>query len=389
LQVRQAAIAYMDDTTWIARSKEDMENILSEANKFYTANDSQINGKKSVLITINNPKEEPGKINVGTTQEIVTELDRKEHTHFLGIWLGSKDHSKETIRLVQDEIKAISSALRSKKVTDKHMEYILNKVLIPRIEYRTQHCSLGWLKCNELSSQIRSLFRRKINIVGTIPNSVIHHKAIYKIKSIWENQRENHITNMIGRLNNTGPAGLSTIIRLKQAQILNWEPKNILTEIIPKGFRSKGNLSIKIIKTANNIGITVQSSKWNKVFEWKGGSISIKTILNDTGNYSKAITSLKNNNIMFLDQIIDKELKVILHWRIIQTIYNRGKGPIPKWYKLSKDHVAEEKGSLKTNWQNWTWTDQHRKFFSLLQENDNRKTNWITWKAGKQADTIM
>jgi hypothetical protein len=81
------------------------------------------------------------------------------------------------------------------------------------------------------------------------------------------------------------------------------------------------------------MGITIQSAKWNKLFNWKGGSLSIKTIMNDTGSHYKATPSLKNNNIMFVDQIIDKELKVILDWRIIQTINNREKGPIPKWYK--------------------------------------------------------
>jgi ribonuclease HI len=388
LQVRQAAIAYMDDTTWIARSKKDMESILIEAKKFYTANDSQINGEKSVLITINNPEKGPGRVQVGTTHNTVTELGKNEHTRFLGIWLGSKDHSIEAIRLVQEEIKAISSSIKFKKVTDKHMEYIINKVLIPRIEYRTQHCSLGWLKCNELSAQIRNLFRKKINIIGTIPNSVIHHKAIYNLKNIWENQRESQISNLIGRLNNTGPAGISTIIRLKQAQLINWEPKNILSESIPKGFHSKGNLSIKIIKTANNMGITIQSAKWNKLFNWKGGSLSIKTIMNDTGSYYKATPSLKNNNIMFVDQIIDKELKVILDWRIIQTINNREKGPIPKWYKWLKSRIAEEKGILKTNWTNWQWTDQHREFFSPHQERDDRKINWIAWR-DKKSDTII
>ena len=51
LRLRTAAVAYMDDTTWIARSKENMQKILEEAKIFYKANDSQFNGSKSVLIT--------------------------------------------------------------------------------------------------------------------------------------------------------------------------------------------------------------------------------------------------------------------------------------------------------------------------------------------------
>ena len=46
--------------------KQDMEAILEDAREFYKANDSQINGPKSVLITINNSSTDPGKVHVRT-----------------------------------------------------------------------------------------------------------------------------------------------------------------------------------------------------------------------------------------------------------------------------------------------------------------------------------
>ena len=75
ITVRQASIAYMDDTTWIAKSKQDMDNILEDAKTFYKANDSQINGEKSILITINNPNTKPAIVQVGPNKERVVELD--------------------------------------------------------------------------------------------------------------------------------------------------------------------------------------------------------------------------------------------------------------------------------------------------------------------------
>ena len=100
----------------------------------------------------------------------------------------------------------------------------------------------------------------------TIPNSVVHHKKIYNIKSIWEIQLENQITNIINRLNNSGPVGLSTVIRLKQAQIKYWEPSNILCDQVPFTIKSKGNFSIQTLKIANKLGITILSSKWANFF---------------------------------------------------------------------------------------------------------------------------
>ena len=157
LLIRQAAIAYMDDTTWIARSKRDMDLILEEARVFYKANDSQINGEKSVLITINNSSSNPAEVTVGPKREIVTELDHSLHTKFLGVWIGRGRQSRDSAKRAANEIAAIYKVLYSKWMTEKQVEYITNRVLIPRIEYRIQHSKLLWNTCNNLTKKIRKL----------------------------------------------------------------------------------------------------------------------------------------------------------------------------------------------------------------------------------------
>ena len=44
--VRQAAVAFADDTTWVAESKEQMNSILRIAQRFFAFNDIQINERK-------------------------------------------------------------------------------------------------------------------------------------------------------------------------------------------------------------------------------------------------------------------------------------------------------------------------------------------------------
>ena len=85
IQLRKVTVAFMDDTTWIAKLKENLLMILDEAREFYRANDSQINSNKSVLIVINGKEEESKSVQAGLNKELVTMLDNKETTRFLGI----------------------------------------------------------------------------------------------------------------------------------------------------------------------------------------------------------------------------------------------------------------------------------------------------------------
>src|SRR5438552_4668415 len=128
-----------------------MQRILDEAAIFYKANDSQVNGKKSVLIAINSPKEDPNKIvYIGPNRKPLKKLDENNFTRYLNIWLGEKDKKKFIINLLQREIFQVTQALGKKKITDKQILYILNRVLILRIEYREQYCFLQEGECKKL-----------------------------------------------------------------------------------------------------------------------------------------------------------------------------------------------------------------------------------------------
>jgi hypothetical protein len=230
LTIRTACLAYMDDTTWIASSKSDLQAILNDATQFYYANDSQVNGSKSQIIAVNfKGEKETAPIYIGQDRDEVYATSKHEFVRFLGVWFGEKSHKKNTVELVQREIDRIVSIIQYKHMTDKQAHYIISRVLLPRIEYRIMNSYLNLSICKRLTAKYSKIFKNSVKVTCTIPSSAVYHPGIYNLKSITELQNESHINGLIHRLNDTGSVGTSTFIRLKDLQLSNWEPTNILT----------------------------------------------------------------------------------------------------------------------------------------------------------------
>src|SRR6185369_5413197 len=82
LELRSAAIVYMDDTTWVFCSKQNLQRILDDAREFYLANDSQINSSKSILLNINSTEKNnhDNNMQAGLNKDIVQRMNSKEST---------------------------------------------------------------------------------------------------------------------------------------------------------------------------------------------------------------------------------------------------------------------------------------------------------------------
>ena len=126
LDLRCAAIAYMDDTTWVASSRDNMKRILNTAREFYKTNDSQINSNKSALIIINCKSQQLLPVHAGTNEEEVKPMENNTFVRFLGIWIGSKNHRADTKNRIEQEITNITRALRRKKASkNKHYMFLI------------------------------------------------------------------------------------------------------------------------------------------------------------------------------------------------------------------------------------------------------------------------
>ena len=61
-----------------------------------------------------------------------------------------------------------------------------------------------------------------MSCANTIPNILLKNKNVYNIIDFYERQIENHIDNLLLRLNDDGILEITTEIRLRQLQFNEW-----------------------------------------------------------------------------------------------------------------------------------------------------------------------
>jgi hypothetical protein len=77
---------------------------------------------------------------------------------------------KYVIQQAKDEVFSMCENLKKEKVTDKQLLYLINMVIIPRIEYHTQLTFLSKQGCNDIIP-FRKLF--KMNQTASINRCIL------------------------------------------------------------------------------------------------------------------------------------------------------------------------------------------------------------------------
>jgi len=152
-------LAYADDTTWIARSKEEMQKIIDISTEFYELNDIELNSKKSELLVLNHKtknKEQDNipEIRLGKMKEIVRAKRGKEAIRHLGVWISEKGEKECNELIIMKEVTRMCKAILWKKASVSQLVYLNNSVLLPSIEYRLQTSFLSKNTCKHIQRSI-------------------------------------------------------------------------------------------------------------------------------------------------------------------------------------------------------------------------------------------
>ena len=337
-------LAYMDDTTWLGKNKEDLLEQLKIADSFNRYNGILVNHSKSQLMVLNCPLEKDEKcITYGTNNIIIKPINDDESIRFLGIWVNNKDNKKLVKYQIENIVKAIYRTIINKRITSEQMAYIANMVIIPKIEYRMKCTILNKSECNKAMTRIRHLIRMKAGLVNTIPNAILQWKSIFGMIDLYERQLETQVTNLMVNINDKGILGKITEIQNRKLQEREWFEENPVAIWKYTNVNSfKGCWLAQILCLIRNTGIQfIQTNPdENSTFKITGGKIPIWMIFRE--EYRKHRDSLRKNRIIYIEQIFFPNSRTLKEWNQLNIEKNMvQKGRTPKWWTLLTERLMD------------------------------------------------
>jgi exonuclease III/ribonuclease HI len=324
--------AYMDDTTWYAYNKHNMQKTLDTTSEFFHLNDINLNEEKSALICINTPEEDET-TGITINGHKILPKGKNEPTRILGVWICGSGKKKFQKALIKEKIITTTKILKWKTITDKQARYIINQVLFPRIEYLLNDMVLTERECNILNSPISKVFKQKAKLPSTTIDSLLYSPFGYRLFNLWDRQIAHHATRFFERINNNDTCANTTLIRLQQLQNEYWSTQSILCTKTPYWTSGKKtNLNKDILNILKVQGITFTSTcNFEVCTPISGTGTPIESFMGYTW-YNKHRTALRIRKVIYCEQIMTPNCKKTIRWQQIKS--DRAvKGSTPTWFK--------------------------------------------------------
>ncbi|RHZ80399.1 hypothetical protein Glove_136g51 [Diversispora epigaea] len=251
-------------------------------------------------------------------KEKIIAHEKNEYVRILGIWISADGKKSYQKTLIEEKTRNICRMVERAKITDKGARYIINHMLFPAIEYLLNDVYLNTSICKKINSICLKTFKHKAGFAQTAINSIFHLKEGYNIFNIEDRQLQLHTNNLNDRINRDDLLGESMKIRLQQFQNWLWTDKSMFDK----------DLKLIVLESTNKGKsiVTIPS----------GGKYTIKQLRGDVGYEEQLLNKgLRENGIMFIEQIMNLNFKDILNWHHIQTTHPK-RGRPPGWKRIQK-----------------------------------------------------
>ena len=225
------------------------------------------------------------------------------------------------------------------------------------------------------------LIKNKVELARSAANSICSHNGLIGLRSIWQNQLAHHITELTIRLNQTDGIGITTQLRLKDAQLKCRSKYSLLDEKCTfSSVKVKNNLTYNIIRNAAKLGFHFQETQANtNNIEIRGTELT--SLL--SGKELRDFIDSKNLNIFTTDQLIEEEGNRLLSWKQVRWLRGyKGKGRKPNWFKTIEGEMLANHNSREVL-DKFKILDTNREALKASRQKiskDKRKKEWVIFK---------
>ncbi|CAB5192257.1 unnamed protein product [Rhizophagus irregularis] len=342
----QKVMGYLDDTTWLAENFDDLENNLRIAHNFYQLANIHINKDKTLILANKFARKNLPLMSTSDLSHIEIEFGTKirvplasknQGVRILGVYFNADDGHQTSIKKIYNTINYVTVLIRKKKLTHDHVIYVINKVIIPRIEYISQHFILSPHQCNKINITLRSTLKHSLKLPKSIFNSVLHSNIYPNIVNFFDYQLKVQSSLLIAQANCPHTSNsLKFLFLLLQQKF--WLPNSLINffDLFDKPLKFFSRIeSLLTFFKFYNLSIST-----NFKCTTKGGNYPISHFIIDPKYLMSHIDSLKNKGIMFLDHIITKDHAFLHDYNTIKASLQHKGGKIPRWYNFLKDNIT-------------------------------------------------
>ncbi|GBB94376.1 hypothetical protein RclHR1_23430001 [Rhizophagus clarus] len=239
-------------------------------------------------------------------------------------------------------------AIRRKHITHAQAIYIVNTILLPRLEYRLKITIWEDGKYEEIFRPVMKEVKYKTRLPSNCHDNILLHSAQGKLKNLWRNQVGAQITEFLVTLNSKSKQADILKMRLKKAQLkLNITTCILLMEpdvTVPN--KIQNNYAYNVMRKAHDYLFKFQPLAESEEWEIQIIGPSIRNFV-----YQQAPKMCKKDKELIIRkaaafsihgvlQLVTQDASGTLTWLQICDINKRpARGRIPRWFTLLRNLI--------------------------------------------------
>ncbi|GBC00143.1 hypothetical protein RclHR1_03760007 [Rhizophagus clarus] len=115
----------------------------------------------------------------------ITTTGKNDGERILGVYVNAFNKPSPTYKKMKATVNHFAFLLRCKRITHNHIIYIINKILIPILEYRSQFQIFSFKECEALMAPIKKIFKNSLHLPISTHDNLIYNKLFPSINNFF------------------------------------------------------------------------------------------------------------------------------------------------------------------------------------------------------------